>query len=120
MTTNTLDNFFVYSPSFSKDPFVANPHALLTDGVVTAVVFMQNYNEEEIKDVLSQYSYDEVLRCDDYGYMIYEGYVKIGKWVVMKQPAPNYTLNQSTGSWEPPFDPNYKCPPCDTHKEESN
>jgi hypothetical protein len=109
-----------FSPAFSTEPFVANPHALLTDGVVTAVVFMQNYNEEEIKDTLSKYSYDEVIRWDDYGYAMYEGYVKIGDWVVRSQPSPKHTLNQTNGVWEVPFDPNYVCPPCDIHKEESN
>jgi hypothetical protein len=119
MTTGYLESRSI-APSFRKEPFVANPHALLTNGVVTDVVFMQNYNEEEIKEVLSRYSYDEVIRWDDYGYMMYEGYVKIGDWVVTPQPSPKHALNQSTGAWELPFDPNYVCPPCDTHKEKSN
>jgi hypothetical protein len=119
MITDYLETLTI-TPSFRAEPFVANPHALLTDGVVTDVVFMQEYSEEEIKEVLSKYSYDEVIRWDDYGYMIYVGYVKIGKWVVTPQPSPKHILNQTTGSWELPFDPTYKCPPCETHKEESN
>ena len=119
METGQLEHY-TFSPSFRSEPFVANPHALLTDGVVTDVVFMQEYNEDEIKETLSKYSYDEVIRWDDRGYAIYEGFVKIGDWVVRTQPAPGYSLNQSTGNWEPPFDPNFKCPPCNTHKEESN
>jgi hypothetical protein len=119
MTTTEFESYN-FSPSFSKEPFVANPHALLTNNVVTDVVFMQDYDEEEIKEVLSRYSYDEVMRWDDYGYAMYETYVKIGKWVVRPQPSPTHTLNQTTGDWEATFDPNYVCPPCPTHNEKSN
>lgn len=121
MTTNDIEfDGYSFSPSFRKEPFVANPHALLTNNIVTAVVFMQDYNEEQIKEVLSQYVYDEVRRWDDYGYAMYEDYVKIENWVVRTQPSPKHVLNQDTGDWEVPFDPNYKCPACPTHGEKSN
>ena len=119
MTTTEFENYN-FSPSFRTEPFVANPHALLTDNVVTDVVFMQNYNEEEIKETLTKYVYDEVVCLNDYGYFIYEGYVKIGDWIVRPQPSPKHTLNQSTGNWEAPFDSTYPCPACPTHSEKSN
>ena len=38
--------------------FIANPHALLIDGVVTEVVYMQDYDSEQIKEVLSKKVYE--------------------------------------------------------------
>jgi hypothetical protein len=106
-------------PDLRTEPFVANPHALLTDGVVTDVVFMQDYDEEQIKETLSKYSYDEVASWDEYGYMIYAGYIKIGKWIVTPQPTPNHTFNETNGAWELPRNAEYTCTPCESHKEKS-
>lgn len=50
--------------------FPANPHALIKDGIVTEVVFMQEYGPEEIAETLSKYDYDKVVRWDDYGFEI--------------------------------------------------
>jgi len=107
-------------PDIRTEPFVANPHALLTDGVVTDVVFMQEYDDEEIKNVLSKYSYDEVIRWEDAGYMIYVGYQKIGNWIVQPQPSLEHVFDEKTGGWELPRDPNIVCQPCQAHKEKSN
>jgi hypothetical protein len=110
----------IIKPVFREEPFIANPHALLIDGVVTEVVFMQNYTEEEIKDTLLKHSYDEVIRWDDYGYEMLVGYRRVGPWVVTPQPSLDFTFDELTGTWEKPKSPDYNCPPCETHKEESN
>jgi hypothetical protein len=107
-------------PVFKDEPFIANPHALLIDGVVTEVVFMQDYTEEEIKETLLRHTYDEVIRWDDYGYEMHVGYQRLGTWVVLPQPAPEFTFDKVTGTWERPKNPEGNCPPCETHKEESN
>ena len=108
------------APIFRDEPFIANPHALFIDGVVTEVVYMQNYTEEEINAELAKHTYDEVVPWDEYGYEMQVGWHRLGKWVVMPQPAPDFTFDEVTGSWEKPRNPDSNCPPCDTHKEESN
>lgn len=110
-------------PQLHTHVYVANPHALLTNGVVTDVVFMQEYDENEIKETLAKYSYDEVIRWDDYGYSMHVGYVRVGDWVVTPQPTPMHVFNNNTGGWDAPAEPvktDYVCAPCDSKKEMSN
>mgnify|MGYP003632018670 CR=1 FL=1 len=59
-----------------KRDFAANPHALIKDGVCTAVVYMQEYGPEEIAETLAKYEYDKVIRYEDYGWEIYEGQIE--------------------------------------------
>jgi hypothetical protein len=84
--------------------FIANPHALLTNGVVTDVVFMQEYDAKEIAETLKKYSYEEVVSCSEYGSLIYVGDVKIGSWIVSPAPHPLWTFDDVEGVWNPPSD----------------
>ena len=87
--------------------FIANPHALLTDGVVTDVVYMQDYDAEQIKETLAKYSYDEVIALSDYGDSILVGDVRIGDKIV---PPPTYGENQKVS----------ECLPCQEEKKTNN
>jgi hypothetical protein len=60
----------------TESQFPANPHALIKDGVVVAVVYMQEYGPEEIAETLTKYDYDKVVRWEDYGYAISDGFVE--------------------------------------------
>lgn len=102
--------------------FPANPHALLIDNVVTEVVYMQDYDAETIKEVLSKHTYDEVIRWEDYGRDLYIGYVKVGDYIAIPQPHPEFILDDALGVWKPPSDWDRArvdaavasfCPPCE-------
>jgi hypothetical protein len=81
--------------------FVANPHALLIDGVVTEVVYMQDYDSEQIKEALSKKVYDEVINCSEYGKELFVGNFRIGDYIVGPRPNPNWEFNHKLGDWEP-------------------
>lgn len=82
--------------------FVANPHALIRDGKCTDVVFMQDYDDEEIANTLSKYQYDEVVRWEDYGSEIYVGFHKYGNRYAYHRPYPSWVLNKYN-QWEAPI-----------------
>jgi hypothetical protein len=88
----------------SKKFFIANPYALLTDGVVTDVVYMQSYSDLEIKETLSRCSYEEAVPYSEYGEELFVGYVRIGKWIVPPTPHGLWIFNNDIGAWEPPKD----------------
>lgn len=86
----------------STELFIANPHSLFTKGVCTAVVYMQDYNEEEIAETLKGYEYEEVVRWDDYGHPIYIGYHKVGENYVPHKMHKSWTLDTEVNDWSPP------------------
>ena len=105
--------------------FAGNPHALLINNVVTEVVYMQNYNAEEIKEELSKHTYDEVIRWEDYGRDLYIDYVKVGNLIARPQPHPDFILDDELGVWLAPKDWDRDrvdkavasfCPPCEQSK----
>lgn len=107
--------------------FVANPHALIKDGVVTQVVYMQDYSDDVIQEKLKEYDFDEVVRWEDYGEELHIGYVKIKDWIVF-QIHPDWIFDEEEEAFVPPEDwgPHYEdyfapCVPCeeDHSKEES-
>ena len=86
-----------------------NPYALLTDGVVTEVVYMADRTPEEIKDYLSEnHSYTEAVCSADYpGWPV----AHIGdtwqdfqneKRLAPSSPYKSWILNEY-GEWEPPM-----------------
>lgn len=83
-------------------PHVANPYALLTNNVVTDVVFMQQYTESEIAETLLKYDYEEVVDCNALGLEICIGYVKIDEVIVPPQPFPSWSLNKDLLEWFAP------------------
>ena len=88
--------------------FIANPHALIKDGVVTDVVYMQNYGSEQIAETLSKYEYDKVVLWEDYGAEIYVGYVEYGQsseiYYAPPQPYPSWDWDKPTGRWLSPVE----------------
>jgi len=88
-------------PLDSNPRFIANPHALIKNGICTEVVFMQNYDDEEIAHTLSKYQYDEVIRWEDYGSEIYVGFHKYKDKYAYHRPYPSWVLNKYN-QWEAP------------------
>lgn len=84
------------------DNFPANPYALLTNGVVTDVIYMQNYDADEIAETLLKYKYEEVICCSEHGEMLYIGWMRLGEWIVSPAPHPLWVFNYTFGLWEPP------------------
>jgi hypothetical protein len=85
-----------------KITYPGNPYALLIDNVVTEVVYMQNYTEEEIADTLSKHDYEEVVSCSEYGKEILVGWIKLEDEVVEPAPHPLWTFNHTISRWVPP------------------
>ena len=96
--------------------FIANPHALLTDGVVTDVVYMQDYSKEEIDTVLLNYSYDEIVVLSEYGRTISVGYTKIGDDYYPPKPYPSWIATKDVD----PIVGNYWLPPVIISLEKRN
>jgi hypothetical protein len=84
-----------------KHKFLGNPHALILDGVVTEVVYMHQYTQEEIEKELANHKYDEVAKWDDYQMELYVGYLKYGDKVAPPKPFPSWVLND-LNLWEAP------------------
>jgi len=81
--------------------FVANPHALLTNDIVTDVVYMQDYDAEQIKETLSNYVYEEVINCSEYGKELYVGWFRVGEDIVRPRPNPNWEFDHQLKDWAP-------------------
>lgn len=106
--------------------FIANPYALLTDKVVTDVVYMQDYTAEQIAETLKNYSYEEAVPWSEYGSSLYVGYVRIGSWIVPPARHSLWVFDEVEGVWNPPSDWNESiegwfplCGQCDDHKEQN-
>lgn len=102
-----LDNNGVPIPEPQPAIFVANPHALLVDGVVTEVVYMQNYSDEEITQVLTNHTFDEVVRCEDYGHHLVVGDTRDDvflEFIGPKKPFPSWVPNNRINNWKAPVD----------------
>lgn len=84
--------------------FVANPHALLIDNLVTEVVFMQDYDEDRIAEELANHTYDEVVRWEDYGWPLYVSYMRRGEHITMPKPdeTSTWVFNVQFQDWERP------------------
>ena len=89
-----------------EQEFIANPHALIVDGICTEVVYMQNYDSEEIARTLKKYTYDKVVQWEDYGGEIYIGYVEYFEsseiYYATPQPYPSWTWKKSFRNWVTP------------------
>jgi hypothetical protein len=83
--------------------FVANPHALAKDGVITEVVFMQDYDEKQIKAELKNHDYDEVVRWEDAGYEVYVGYKKHDDFYAPEKPFESWVFDFDLGIWVTPI-----------------
>lgn len=81
---------------------VGNPYALISDGIVTDVVYMQNYDNSEIKETLKKYNYEEYVICSEYGQEIYVGERKIGNEFLINNPFPSWEFSAQHGYWMPP------------------
>ena len=98
-----------HKEKYMEEPkFVANPHALFKDGVVTAVVYMQDFGPEEIAETLTKYDYDKVVRWEDYGSEIYDGYVEYedaeGVYYAWPKPGKSWTWLKQIAVWKPPIE----------------
>jgi len=81
-----------------------NPYALVKNNVVTDVVFMQAYSEDEIKETLLKYDYDKVVKCSEYGRMIYVDEVLVRDTFSGVKPFDSWYLNEDTATWEAPVE----------------
>lgn len=102
-----LDNNGIPIPEPQPVVFVANPHALLVDNVVTEVVYMQNYSQEEIEQVLTNYTFDEVIRCEDYGHYLVVGDIRdtvFPEFIGPPKPFPSWVPNPRINNWKAPVD----------------
>ena len=79
-----------------------NPYALFVDGVVTEVIYMQDYNQEQIEKELANHTYDEAVSCNEFGQEIYIGYVKIGNVILKPKPYPSWQYDETTQNWAAP------------------
>lgn len=87
-----------------EQKFVANPHALIVNNVCTEVVYMQDYDSEEIAKTLEKYTYDEVVRWEDYGHPIYVGYHKVDDVFTTHKAYPSWIWSMEAQNWIPPVD----------------
>jgi hypothetical protein len=91
-----------------ESSFPANPHALITEGVCTDVVYMQSYTLEEIAEVLKGYSYDRVAVWDDLGQAIYIDWIQQedadGVYYTSPQPFPSWIWDKNTCVWVSPVE----------------
>ena len=81
-----------------------NPYALVKNNVVTDVVFMQAYSEDEINETLLKYDYDKVVKCSEYGRMIYVDEILVKDTFAGLQPFDSWSLNEDTVTWEAPVE----------------
>jgi hypothetical protein len=80
-----------------------NPYALLdSEGVVTEVVYMQDYSSEQIEETLSLHSYSTYIICSEYGKEIYVGEKWLGDMFVAKKPFESWVPHPITGLWVAP------------------
>lgn len=86
----------------TEPKFMANPHALIKNGVCTQVIYMQDYDEPTIAETLAQHDYDEVIRWEDYGFPIYIGFHKFENKVVPHKPFRSWVLNEEWNDWVAP------------------
>jgi len=82
--------------------FINNPYALIKNNLVTDIVFMAERNEDEIKELLSTYDFDEFISFEDYGHQLYLGFHKVGDFIAPCKPFPSWVMNTETNQWEPP------------------
>ena len=88
--------------------FVANPYALIKGDVCTHVVAMQDFNENQIKEILSKYEYDEAIPFSEHGREIMVGYVRHEDRkdrFVIKRPYKSWIYNFDVDLWLPPIPP---------------
>jgi len=80
-----------------------NPYALLDEnGVVTEVVYMQEYSPAEIQETLSKHTYARHVICSEYGIEIFVGERWIGDVFVVQKPFKSWIIHPSTGFWVAP------------------
>ena len=82
----------------------SNPYALVIDGVVTEVIFMKNYSEEDIKKELNKYTFDEYVICKEYGADIHVGQIKYKNRFIEPCPFPSWKFDEDIEWWAPPID----------------
>jgi hypothetical protein len=79
-----------------------NPYALLNNGLVTEVVYMQDYSSKQIEETLNKYAYDRYEVCSEYGREIYVGERCVGDMFVTQKPFLSWIIHPSTGLWTSP------------------
>jgi len=84
-----------------RHDIAGNPYALLTNDVVTELVFMAERSPKEIKEELSKYTYDECISLVELGKDVFVGYVKYEGKYVPPRPFKKWVLNEFE-IWAPP------------------
>lgn len=89
---------------FKSDPIstAGNPYALLNDGAVTKVVYMQNYSLKKIEKTLGNHKYDDYVICSEFGKKIYVGERFVDGVFVAVKPFNSWIIDLETGLWVAP------------------
>ena len=100
-----MENYLSAQIKIKSDPIYipGNPYALLDEnGVVTEVVYMQDYSSEQIEETLSLHSYSKYIVCSEYGKEIYVGEKWLGDMFVANKPFESWVPHPITGLWVAP------------------
>jgi hypothetical protein len=99
------------STEIEREPYTANPHALITDGVCTAVIYMQDYGPEQIAEVLSKQDYDKVVVWEEHNAEVFVGYIEHedgeGIYYATEREFPSWIWNKQGMTWMPPVEHPY-------------
>lgn len=82
--------------------FPGNPYALVTDGIVTDVVFMQDYTDEQIAETLTKYTFDSYYSCSELGRMVYVGWEEAEGLLLEPKPHESWIVNHELQMWDAP------------------
>lgn len=78
-------------------------YALMVNNVVTSVINYNLQSGESLEEVLSRFSYDEVIDCSSYkGVYFYIGKEKIKDKFRDPQPYPSWMYDYTENTWFPP------------------
>ena len=78
-------------------------YALVTNNAVTHVINFNPESNENLEDVLSRFSYDEVIDCSLYkGVYFYTGKEKVKDKFRDPQPFPSWSYDYESNTWVPP------------------
>lgn len=84
-----------------------HPYALFTDNVCTNVLYMMDRTEEEIEELLSQFTYDKVITWEEAGQDLFEGIIDFGDYYAPPSPWPSWVWNNDRKSWFAPVEHPY-------------
>lgn len=99
-----MDNFLKVQRKVKSAPqsIAGNPYALITDNIITEVVYMQDYDSSEIEETLKKHNYDEYVVCSEYGKELYVGERKFNDEFVVNSPFTSWIFSAEDGYWMPP------------------